>query len=119
MTKIQPSKRVKRFEKYNCSGKLRVQVNEDNKEVSEIILLTKKGGCTYNLQLIGRLLTFFLECNIDIKHMLQILEDNDPCPAVIMRQKRDNLPIEECGVGGCSKIIKNAIEEKLKEIETI
>lgn len=117
MPKEGPKKKIKRFEKYNCSGKLRVQVNVDDGEISEIMLLTKRGGCTYNLQLIGRLLTFILECNVDIKYLLQILDDNDPCPAVIMRQKRDNLPIEECGVGGCSKIIKQAIEQKLKEIE--
>lgn len=116
MAKIVPTKKVKRFEKYNCSGKLRVQVNVDNGEVSEVILLTKKGGCKYNLQLIGRLITGMLECNISIDYILSILDDNDPCPAPMMRAKRENLPLEECGLGGCSKIIKMAIEEKVSEL---
>jgi hypothetical protein len=113
--KITPSKKVKRFEKYNCGGKLRVQVNKEDGEITEVILLTKKGGCKYNLQLIGRLITFILECNISLDHLLQVLEDNEPCPAPILRQKRENLPMEEVGVGGCSKIILEAMKSKMKE----
>lgn len=114
--KITPSKQIPRFEKFNCAGKLRVQVNIDKGEISEVICLPKKGGCKYNLQLIGRLITSMLECNIDINYLIKILEDNDPCPAVVMRMKRENLPQEECGVGGCSKIILAAIKQKYDEI---
>ena len=116
MTKIQPTKRTKRFERYNCSGKLRVQVLVEGGEVSEVILLPKKGGCKYNLQLIGRLITFLLECNIDVNHLIKILDDTDPCPAPLARAKREGLPTEEVGVGGCSKIILKAIQEKLDEL---
>lgn len=113
--KVKPTKKIKKFERYNCSGKLRVQVNVDGGEVSEVILLTKKGGCKYNLQLIGRLITFALELNADVNDILKVLDDNDPCPAVIRRMKDEGLPKEETGVGGCAKIIKQAIEEKLNE----
>ncbi|MCP3681067.1 MAG: hypothetical protein GY861_00115 [bacterium] len=114
--KITPCKRIKRFEKYNCAGKLRVQVNEEGGEITEVICMPKKGGCKYNLQLIGRLISGMLECNIDIHYITSILEANDPCPAVVMRMKREDLPQEDCGIGGCSKIILNAITEKLNEI---
>jgi hypothetical protein len=114
--KITPTKKCKRFEKKNCTGILRVEVKTDSGEISEIILLPKKGGCKFNLQLIGRLLTGMLECNIDVNYLLSILDANDPCPAVVLRMKRENGNKEEYGIGGCSKIIKEAIETKLNEI---
>ncbi|MHA1853864.1 MAG: TSCPD domain-containing protein [Candidatus Heimdallarchaeaceae archaeon] len=114
--KITPTKNRKRFKKYNCSGRLRVDVIIDDGEISEVILLPERGGCKYNQQLIGRLISGMLACNISIDYILQILDKNDPCPSVVMRMKRENLPKEECGLGGCSKIVKEAIELKLKEI---
>ena len=114
--KITPCKRIKRFEKYNCAGKLRVQVNEEAGEITEVICMPKKGGCKFNLQLIGRLISGMLECNIDIHYITSILEANEPCHSPTSRAKRENLPMEEVGTGGCSKIILNAIKEKLNEI---
>lgn len=115
MTKINPTKKIKHFKKYNCSGKLRVEVIK-NGEISEVILLPEGGGCKYNLQLIGRLLTLLFECNIDIKHILEVLEKTDPCPAPVARMNREKLPKEEVGIGGCPKIILQAIKEKLDAV---
>jgi len=117
MTKITPVKKNSHFKKYNCSGKLRVDVRVRDGEICEIILLPEGGGCKHNLQLIGRLLTFCFECNIDINHILSILEKNDPCPSPTSRMNREKLPREECGIGGCSKIILEALKEKIGEIE--
>lgn len=110
--KIVPTKSAPRFEKYNCTGKLRVDVRTNDGEISEVINLPKGGGCKYNLQLIGRLLTLLLECNIDIKYIIKTLEDTDPCPAVVSRMNREKLNKDECGLGGCPKIILAAIKEK-------
>ena len=117
VTKVTPTKKVERFERYNCTGKLRVQINTNGSEITEVINMPKKGGCKYNLQLIGRLITGMLECNIDINYILSILDDNDPCPSPASRMKRENLNREETGLGGCSKIIKVAIENKLNELQ--
>jgi len=116
--KILPIKKHPCFKKYNCTGKLRVDVNTHNGEIAEIILLPEKGGCEPNLQLIGRLLTAMIECNIDINYILTLLEKNKTCPAPIMRMNREKLPREECGIGGCSKIILEAIKEKQCNIST-
>jgi hypothetical protein len=115
MTKITPTKKIPHFKKYNCSGKLRVDILT-NGDINEVILLPENGGCKHNLQLIGRLITLILECNIDIKCLLNVLEKTDPCPAPISRMNREKLPREEIGIGGCSKIILTAILEKLNEI---
>jgi hypothetical protein len=112
--KISP-KKVPHFKKYNCSGKLRVEVLA-NGDVKEVILLPEGGGCKYNLQLIGRLLTLLFECNIDTKHILDALDKNDPCPAPVARMNREKLIKEEVGLGGCAKIILTALQEKLNEI---
>jgi len=114
--KIRPERKSSRYEKKNCSGKLRVEVKVDEGEISEIILMPKKGGCKYNLQLIGRLLTSMIECNIDINYIITQLEDTDPCPAPLQRWKRENGGKEEYGLGGCPKIILGAIKQKLGEI---
>jgi hypothetical protein len=115
MTKISPTKKANHFKKYNCSGKLRVEVIK-NGDINEIILLPEGGGCKHNLQLIGRLLTLLFECNIDTKHILEVLEKNDPCPSPLARMNRENLAKEQVGVGGCPKIILAAIKEKLGEV---
>jgi len=117
VAKITPTKKVKRFEMYNCAGKLRVDVKVDEGEISEVILMTKKGGCKYNLQLIGRMITSMLECNIDINYICSILEANDPCPSPTARSKREELNDCPIGHGGCSKIILKAIQEKLNGIQ--
>jgi len=117
MTKIKPTKRVPRFEKYNCSGKLRVDVkaSKDN-GLEEVILLPKKGGCECNLQLIGRLITLLCECNIDPTCIIDVLDATKPCSAPTSRMRNEKLPREEVGLGGCSKIILEAIKRKLDEI---
>lgn len=117
VAKITPVKKVKRFEMYNCAGKLRVDVKIDEGEISEVICMTKKGGCRYNLQLIGRMITSMLECNIDIHFICSILDDNDPCPSPTSRSKREELKDCLVGHGGCSKIILKAIQEKLNELQ--
>ncbi len=113
--KIIPIKKNLHFKKYNCTGKLRVDVNTHNGEICEVILLPEKGGCKANLQLIGRLLTFCMDCNISLEHILDVLEKTETCPAPVMRMNREKLPREECGIGGCSKIILEAIKEKLND----
>ncbi len=117
VAKITPTKKVKRFEMHNCAGKLRVDVKVDDGEISEVILMTKKGGCKYNLQLIGRMITSMLECNIDIHFICSILDANDPCPAPTARSKREELKDCQVGHGGCSKIIMKAIQEKLDGLQ--
>ena len=116
VAKITPTKKVKRFEMYNCSGKPRVDVKVDEGEVSEVICMPKKGGCKYNLQLIGRMITSMLECNIDIHFICSILEANEPCPSPTARSKREELKDCPIGHGGCAKIILKAIQEKLGEL---
>jgi len=115
MTKIVPTKKVSRFEKYNCTGKLRVEVKKDAGEITELILLPKKGGCRILLQLIGRLITCMLECNVSLDYIKSILRDTDPCTAPKERMDRAEIPKEELGFGGCPKIILQAIEAKEKE----
>ena len=117
VAKITPVKKVRRFEMYNCAGKLRVDVRTDDGEISEVICMTKKGGCKYNLQLIGRMITSMLECNISIDYICSILEANDPCPSPTARSKREELTECQVGHGGCSKIILKAIQEKLLELQ--
>jgi len=119
VAKVVPTKNRRRFKKYNCAGKLRVDVLVDDGEVSEVILLAEKGGCKYNQQLIGRLISGMLSCNIQLEYIMSILEKTEPCPAVISRMKRENLPKEECGLGGCSKIVLAAIKEKLDGIQRV
>jgi hypothetical protein len=114
MTKISPTKKMQHFKKYNCAGKLRVEVIK-NGDINEIILLPEGGGCKYNLQLIGRLLTLLFECNIDIKHIIEVLEKTDACPAPMSRMNREKLEKEQVGIGGCPKIILAAIKEKLND----
>lgn len=121
--KILPTRRNHHFKKYNCTGKLRVDVLLRDGEVVEVILLPESGGCKYNLQLIGRMLTAMLECNMDIHYILSILEKTDPCPAPVSRMNREKLSKEEVGIGGCAKIILQAIKEKVngeeKKVEVI
>lgn len=113
--KIRPTKKVPRFEKYNCSGKLRVEVKGDNGDISEVILMPKKGGCRTLLQSIGKLITSMLECNIDPGYILEVLDSVEPCTAPKDRPdfKDGTIPKEELGFGGCPRIIAQAIREKL------
>lgn len=119
MTKIRPSKRVPRFEKYNCTGKLRVEV-KSNGEIEEVILMPKKGGCKALLQTIGKLITGMLECNIDPNYILEILDSVDPCtaPKDRIEYREGKIPKEELGLGGCARIIAQAIKEKLDGLPT-
>jgi hypothetical protein len=84
-------------------------------EVVEVLLLPEGGGCKHNLQLIGRLLTAMMECNIDTGFIMELLDKTDPCPAPVARMNREKLNKEEVGVGGCSKIILAAMKEKQNE----
>lgn len=115
--KIRPTKCVPRFERYNCTGKLRVDVKMDNGEVSEVILLPKKGGCKTLQQCIGKLITAMLECNLDVNYILEVLDSVDPCTAPKDRSdyKEGKIPKESMGLGGCPRIIAQAIKEKLCE----
>lgn len=115
MSKIRPTRRVPRFEKYNCTGKLRVDVKGNGDGIEEVILLPKKGGCKTLLQCIGRLITGMLECNIDHNYIIELLEDTDPCTAPKDRvdYKEGKIKKEELGFGGCPRIISQAIREKL------
>ena len=118
MTKIRPSKRVPRFEKYNCTGKLRVDVKKDEEGgVEEVIILPKKGGCKYNLQAIGKLVTAMLECNIDPWFIVEVLESVDPCTAPKDRIdfKDGTISKDDLGFGGCPRIVALAIKQKLEE----
>lgn len=117
--KIRPTRKNHHFKKYNCAGKLRVDVLTHDGEISEVILLPEIGGCKYNLQLIGRLLTAMLECNIDPNFIIDILEKTDACPAPVARMNREKLPREEVGIGGCSKIILQAIQEKIAQKKSV
>ena len=114
-TKILPTKKNHHFKRYNCSGKLRVEVIKKDGEIIEIILLPEGGGCKHNLQLIGRLLTGMMDCNIDTGFIMELLEKNDPCPAPVARMNREKLDKSEVGIGGCSKIILEAMKEKQNE----
>ena len=113
--KIRPTKRVSRFEKYNCTGKLRVEVKVEDGEVTEVINMPKRGGCKTLLQTIGKLITAMLECNIDIQYVLEILDSVDPCTAPKERHdyKDGTIAKEDLGFGGCPRIIAKAIKEKL------
>ena len=113
--KVLPTRKNHHFKKYNCSGKLRVDVIKKDGEVVEVLLLPEGGGCKHNLQLIGRLLTGMLDCNIDVNFIIALLEKTDPCPASTSRMNREKLDKEEVGIGGCSKIILQAIKEKISE----
>ena len=116
MTKITPVKKNHHFKKYNCSGKLRVDVLVKDKEIVEIILLPENGGCERNLELIGRLLSGMLDCNIDINFIISLLEKTAPCSAPTNRMNKEKLNKEDVGIGGCSKIILSSIREKLNEV---
>jgi len=115
--KIIPTRKNPRFKKFICNGRLRVDVTVENDEVTEVILLPEKGGCRFNLQLIGRLITGMLSCNISLDYILSLLDENDPCSAPMLRAKRENLNIGDVGVGGCAKVIKRAIEEKVEKLQ--
>lgn len=113
VAKIRPTKRVPRFERYNCTGKLRVDVKGNGEGIEEVILLPKRGGCKTLLQTLGKLITAMLECNIDPNFIVEILDSVDPCTSVKDRPDRKDLKKEEMGWGGCPKIVMNAIKEKL------
>ena len=116
-SKIKPTKKVPRFERYNCSGKLRVDVkNDSNGDLEEIIILPKGGGCETNLKTIGSFITFCLECNIDTDAILEVLDKQKACTAPKDRAdyKKGDIPREELGFGGCPRIIAQAIREKIK-----
>ena len=115
--KIRPTKQVPRFERYNCTGKLRVDVKLDNNEVTEVILLPKKGGCKTLQQCIGKLITAMLECNLDVNFILEVLDSVDPCTAPKDRvdYKEGKITKEAMGLGGCPRIIAQAIKEKLNQ----
>ncbi len=117
MAKIKPTKRVPRFEKYNCSGKLRVDVRTDSAgDIEEVIIMPKGGGCETNLKTIGSFITFCLECNIDIDAILEVLDKIKACPAPKDRAdyKKGEIPREELGFGGCPRIIAEGIRQKIK-----
>jgi len=116
--KIKPTRIVKKMEKYNCTGKLRVKVDKEDGEISEVVMLPKGGGCKSNLETIGRLVTAMLECNIDLDFILEILESSAPCTAVKDRADvRDGtLPKNEIGFGGCSRILAWAIKQKREAV---
>ena len=118
--KIRPSKRVNRFELYNCTGKLRVEVKVSKENgLEEVILMPKRGGCKTNLQLIGKLITGMCECNIDPHYILEVLDSVDPCTSPKERTdyKEGKIKKEELGFGGCTRIIEKAIKQKLDEIK--
>ena len=117
MTKLVPIKTAPRFERYNCTGKLRVEVKGPKGEVEEVILLPKGGGCETNLKAIGSLLTLFCECNIDMNVVVEALEKVRPCTAPKERQdyKEGKIAKEDLGFGGCPKIIAEAIRMKMEE----
>jgi hypothetical protein len=111
--KIKPKKKIHKWEKYNCTGKLRVEIKASNGDIDEVYLMPKKGGCKTLIESLGRMVTFCLECNIDPKYIIDALENTTPCTAPTLRQKRENLPKEEIGFGGCPKIVAQAMREKL------
>jgi hypothetical protein len=108
------------IKKYNCCGKLRCDVLlEKGDGVSEVILLPENGGCVSNIELIGRLIDCILTDNRNktpIERVIAVLEKTRPCQAPTTRMYREQLPKEEVGLGGCSKIILEAIKERLKDI---
>ena len=113
--KIRPTKEIPKWEKYNCTGKLRVEVKKENGDVIEVIVLPKGGGCETNLKAIGSLVTGMLECNISVEYICEILEGVKKCQSPSSRMNRENLPREKTGIGGCPSIIAAAIREKLAE----
>ena len=116
MTKgIRPTKEIPKWEKYNCTGRLRVEVKKDNGDIIEVIVLPKEGGCETNLKAIGSLITGMMECNISTEYICEILEGVKPCQSPSSRMNREELPREKVGIGGCPKIIAQAIREKLAE----
>jgi len=116
MTKgLRPVKEIPKWEKYNCKGRLRVEVKKDNGDVIEVIVLPKGGGCETNLKAIGSLITGMMECNISVEYICEILEGVKPCQSPSSRMNREELPREKVGIGGCPKIIAQAIREKLAE----
>ena len=119
MTKIRPTKTVPRFEKYNCTGKLRVDIEEKDGDIIEIQLFPKGGGCRTLQQAIGKLTTGMLECNIDPWYIVEILESVDPCHAVKERPefREGKIERELMGFGGCPRIVAQALREKLEKIK--
>ena len=115
--KIRPTKRVPRFEKYNCTGKLRVDVKSNKEDgVYEVILLPKRGGCKILHQAIGQLITGMLECNLDPWFIVETLDKVDPCTAPKDREdyKKGEIKKEEMGFGGCPRILSAAIRKELE-----
>ena len=119
VAKIRPTKRVPRFERYNCTGRLRVEIKTDDDGISEVILLPKGGGCKTLINTISRLLTFCLECCIDINDILKVLDSVDACTAPKDRTdyKEGKIEKELLGFGGCPRIIATAIREKISQLE--
>ena len=113
MTKIRPTKEIPKWEKFNCTGRLRVEVKKDNSDIIEVIVLPKEGGCETNLKAIASLVTGMLECNISVEYICEILEGVKPCQSPTARMHRENLPREKVGIGGCPRIIAQAIREKI------
>ena len=113
--KIRPTREIPKWEKYNCTGRLRVEVKKSDGEVIEVIVLPKEGGCETNLKCIASLITGMLECNIAVDYICEILEGVKACPAPASRMRKEDLPREKTGVGGCPKIIAQAIREKMAE----
>jgi hypothetical protein len=115
-TKIGPTRSVKKFERYNCTGKLRVKVDFED-DVMEVIVLPKGGGCETNLKCIAALIVAMEESNIDRGFIISTLRKIKPCGSPIKRMQRENLPREQVGMGGCPQIIADAIEEGIKKQE--
>ena len=120
MDKIKPTRQSKRFEKYICHGKLRVDIKKENGDFIECKNMPKEGGCQINIEALGRFITGFWECNIINDFVKDILRKCRPCPSpkeryLRLRGTKDEIPKEEIGFGGCPKIILMAIEEMEKE----
>ena len=112
--KIRPTKEIPKWEKFNCTGRLRVEVKRENGDILEVICMPKEGGCETNLKAIASLVIGMLECNISVEYICEILEGIKPCPSPSARMNRENLPREKTGIGGCPRIIAQAIREKLE-----
>ena len=93
--KIRPTREIPKWERYNCTGRLRVEVKKDKGEVIEVIVLPKEGGCETNLKCIASLITGMLECNIAIDYICEILEGIKACPAPAARMRKEDLPREK------------------------
>lgn len=115
--KIRPVKQIKKWEKYNCTGKLRLEVKVDKEDTLEVIALPKHGGCEFLIKAICAVITAMSECNIDHRFIVETLRKVKPCGTPTKRMQRENLPREQVGVGGCAHIIADAIEDKLNELQ--